>query len=160
MSWEAATEWEAQLRDITWSFDDDEPRFRHDVWRDVFDEGLKSTPLTIQRANPLFSLPLSEEIFRWTAWLAKDALWERYHTLSQIAVLEGEDLKVGGERRPEKDSELLISTQAVNAKVYSAMERDDVERTKTGKVKIHGRTALYWTNAIPGAPLGECPSNL
>ena len=73
----------------------------------MFDEGLKSTPWTIQRANPLFSLPLSEEIFRWTAWLTKDDLWERYHTLSQIAVLEGEDLKVSDERRREKDAGLL-----------------------------------------------------
>ena len=73
----------------------------------MFDEGLKNTRLTTSVADPLFSLPLSEEIFRWTAWLPKDALWERYHTLSQIAVLEGEDLKVSGKRRRVNDAELL-----------------------------------------------------
>lgn len=93
-SWEPATEWEQRLRDITWSFGNDDIRFRHEQWREIFDKQLETNPFSIQSADPLFTLPLGEESFLWTHWLSPDALWERYHTLSQFAVLEGQDLAV------------------------------------------------------------------
>ena len=93
-SWNPTTDWEAKLKEITWSYGSDAPRFRHEEWRQVFQSQLESTPFTIQSADPLFSLPLGEEDFGFTHWLSPDAVWERYHTLSQLAVMEGKQLKV------------------------------------------------------------------
>ena len=93
-SWTPTTAWESKLKAIIWSFSDDSPRFRHEQWQKVFDDRLKSTPLTIQAADPLFSLPLGHESEKFTYWLSKDAIWERFHTLSHIAVLKGEELEV------------------------------------------------------------------
>ena len=90
-----STAWEGKLKDLIWSLDDNQPRFRHEKWRAVFDEQLRSTPLTITAfANPLFSLPLGEHEEKWTVWLSKEAVWDRFNTLSQIAVLEGEEREV------------------------------------------------------------------
>ena len=94
LSWTPTTGWEAKLKEIIWSYDDKTPRFRHEVWRKVFDEQLKSSPFTIQSADPLFSLPLGEESEKFVVWLDKDAIWERFHTISHIAVLEGNELEV------------------------------------------------------------------
>ena len=93
-SWSPTTEWEAKLKAIIWSLEDDSPRFRHQQWQRVFDSRLKSTPLTIQAADPLFSLPLGYESEKFTYWLSKEAIWARFHTLSHIVVLEGEQLEV------------------------------------------------------------------
>ena len=82
------------MKDITWSFDDDHPRFRHEQWQQVFEKQLRSTPFSIQSADPLFSLPLGEDFVNFTYWLSPEAVWKRYHSLSQIAVLEGEELEV------------------------------------------------------------------
>ncbi|KAL8634094.1 hypothetical protein Q9189_000013, partial [Teloschistes chrysophthalmus] len=91
-SWEPRTAWEAKMKDIIWSYDDQHPRFRHEEWRQVFDKQLSSTPFTIQAADPLFSLPLGEDSTEFTCWLSPQAIWDRFHSLSQIAVLEGEEL--------------------------------------------------------------------
>ena len=62
-SWEPTTKWEAKLKGITWASGDDHPRFRHEKWRQVFEKQLlESTPLTIQAADPLFSLPLGGRV--------------------------------------------------------------------------------------------------
>ena len=82
------------MKDIMWSFDDQHPRFRHESWREVFDKQLSSNPFTIQSTDPLFSLPLGEDSVNFTYWLTTEAVWERFHSLSQIAVLEGEELQV------------------------------------------------------------------
>jgi hypothetical protein len=89
------TKWEANLNDFIWTFEDDAPRFRNAKWKAVFDNQIKSTPLTITAfASPLFSLPLGEDVVKWTVWLTKENIWKRFSTLSQIAVLEGEALEV------------------------------------------------------------------
>lgn len=88
------TKWESTIRDITWSFDDDFSRFRHEKWRKCFDDQLASSPLSLVSADPLFSLPLGEGNVKFESWLSRDDVWERYRTLSQIAVLEGEKLEV------------------------------------------------------------------
>ena len=93
--WKPSTEWEGKMKAITWTFDDREPRFRHNEWSKVFDNQLKDTPWTITGANPLFSLPLGEHSIKWTVWLSKDAVWERFRTISHIANLKGEQLEVG-----------------------------------------------------------------
>ncbi|MCJ1461325.1 hypothetical protein MMC28_011707 [Mycoblastus sanguinarius] len=93
-SWTPTTEWEAKMKDITWSFGNNVARLRHEKWKEVFEKQLKSTPFSIQAANPLFSLPLGEESVTFTHRLSREAIWERYQTLSQFAVLEGEELAV------------------------------------------------------------------
>jgi len=84
---------------MTWSFDDSQPRFRHEKWRQVFEKQLASTPFTIQSADPLFSLPLGEASEKFAYRLSPKAIWDRYHSLSQISVLQGEQLTVGENRR-------------------------------------------------------------
>lgn len=77
------------------SLDDNEPRFRHEKWRKVFDDQLKATPLSLLvAADPLFSLPLGENEESFERWLSKDQIWDRFNTLSQIATLEGENREV------------------------------------------------------------------
>lgn len=91
----SSTSWEARLKDILWSYDDGKPRFRHERWRNVFDEQIRSGPLSITlTANPLFALPLGEHRHRWTVWLTREAIWNRFRTQSQIAVLPDEESRV------------------------------------------------------------------
>ena len=82
------------MKDIMWSFEDQHPRFRHETWKEVFDKQLSTTPFTIQFADPLFSLPLGEDSVKFTYWLTREAVWERFHSISYIAVLEGQVLAV------------------------------------------------------------------
>ena len=44
--------------------------------------------------DPLFSMPLGVNEEGWTVWLTREAVWERYRTLGQVAILEGEELAV------------------------------------------------------------------
>lgn len=39
-------------------------------------------------------MPLGENREEWTVWLGKEAVWDRYRTLGQVAMLEGEELAV------------------------------------------------------------------
>ncbi|KAL9606690.1 MAG: hypothetical protein Q9179_000130 [Wetmoreana sp. 5 TL-2023] len=134
-SWQPRTTWEATLKEIMWSYDDDHPRFRHEKWRRVFDKQLSSTPFTIQAADPLFSLPLGEDSVEFTCWMRPEAIWNRYRSLSQIAVLEGEELA------------------SVKEKVFAAMGAPDAEKNRDGELPLHGRTVYAWTSSVPGAPL-------
>ncbi|OCK78826.1 S-adenosyl-L-methionine-dependent methyltransferase [Lepidopterella palustris CBS 459.81] len=127
-----STAWEAKLRDLIWAFDDHQPRFRHGKWKHVFDDQIKSTPLTMTAlANPLFSLPLGEQEIKWTVWLSKDDVWKRYCTLSQIAIQKGEE---------------LASTKHA---FDDAINGDDVEMNEKGEVALHGITFFAWTSKIP-----------
>ena len=80
ISWKPTTEWEGKLKDIVWSFGNEDVRFRHEQWRKVFEKQLESTPFSIFAADPLFSLPLGEESVRFTQWLSPRAIWDRYHS--------------------------------------------------------------------------------
>ena len=82
------------MKDIVWSCDDQQPRFRHEKWRQVFDKQISSNPFTIQAADPFFSLPIGEGSTEFVYWLHPEAIWERFRSLSQIAILEGEELAV------------------------------------------------------------------
>lgn len=83
------------MKEFVWSCDDQHPRFRHERWRQVFEKQVSSTPFTIQAADPLFSLPLGDDSDEFVYWLRPEAIWDRFRSLSQIAVLEGEKLAVG-----------------------------------------------------------------
>lgn len=92
----ATTDWEAKVHDLTWTFKDDAPRYRHEEWRKVFEQQSKSTPLSLLIAgDQFFSLPLAEAKEQFEVRLPKEKVWERYNTLSHISVLEGEERKVG-----------------------------------------------------------------
>jgi len=91
------TQWEGKSKAICRSFWNPSVRKVHEAWQDVFQKQLDSTPLTIQTANPRFSLPLEIEHFPFTHWLSRDALWDRFRTSSYISVLEGETLAVSCE---------------------------------------------------------------
>ena len=45
---------------------------------------------------------------KWTVWLTKDAIWERFHTISHIANLHGDELEVS-QAKPQVDMLILIS---------------------------------------------------
>ncbi|KAL8726044.1 MAG: hypothetical protein Q9166_006959 [cf. Caloplaca sp. 2 TL-2023] len=136
-SWNPRTKWEATMKEIMWSYDDQHPRFRHEGWRKVFEKQLSSTPFTIQAADPIFSLPLGEDSVEFTHWLPPEAIWERFHSLSQIAVLKDEELA------------------AVKEKVFAAMSSSDAERNSKGELPLHGRVVHAWTRSIPGVPIKE-----
>lgn len=132
-AWQCSTQWEQKMKNITWSFDDGVPRFRHQRWKDVFEAQVDSTPLqalvdTFNHDMPKFSLPLGEEVVKWTVWLPDEAVWERYLTLSQIAVLERDD------------------KERVKRQVFEAMKGKDVERNDKGEVCVHGATYFAWTS--------------
>ncbi|KAL8821571.1 MAG: hypothetical protein Q9223_000415 [Gallowayella weberi] len=135
--WEPRTKWEATLKDIMWSYDDRQPRFRHEAWRKVFEKQLSSTPFTIQAADPLFSLPIGEDSIDFTHWLSPETIWERFRSLSQIAVLEHEELL------------------GVKDRALAAMGASDVERSGKGELPLHGRVVYAWTSSVPGAPIKE-----
>jgi len=135
LAWIPTSQWEQKLKDIIWSLEDGHPRFRNLRWRDVFEKQQDTTPLqalkdTFTHHLPLFSLPLGEEDIKWTVWLTDEGIWNRYSTLSQIAVLEGAE------------------REEVRAKVFDALKGGDVERNAKGEVAVHGVTHLAWTSRV------------
>ena len=126
-SW-AMSGWEAAARDLTWTFDDHKPRYRHEEWKQVFDNQLKNNP-----AEPLFSTPLGEGSVPFEIQLSKEDVWKRYRTISHIAVLEGEKLEV------------------TRKAFFKAL--DDAQADEHGRVVVHGHTVFAWTTRIPSEPL-------
>jgi hypothetical protein len=119
------------MKDIVMSFDDGEPRFRHQKWKNVFEAKKDTTQLqTLTHRLPQFSLPLGEETVRWTVWLTEEGVWERYLTLSQIAVLKGAE------------------REKVKKEVFEALKGEDVEKSENGQVALHGVTYFAWTSRV------------
>lgn len=123
------------MNDLIWSLDDGLPRFRHQKWKEVFQQQLPGNPLqaladTLTNQLPRFSLPIGEQTSQWTVWLTEDALWSRLSTLSQIAVLKGE----------QKEAAVNVFNEA--------MQSDDVERNSDGEIALHGVTYFAWTDRI------------
>lgn len=79
----------------------------------------------------MFALPLGENVEEWTVWLSEEAIWQRFGTLSQIAVLEG------GEK------------ERVKREFDEALRGGDVERNERGEIAMHGMTVAVWTTKIP-----------
>lgn len=134
-SWPKSTAWEEKMNDLTWTFDDTNPRFRHEKWRQAFESQLDTTPLqtlkdTFTHHMPTFSLPLGEDKVEWTVWLTEEQLWDRYSTLSQISVLDGED------------------RAKVRGQLSEFLKGDDVERNAKDEVAVHGVTFFAWTSRI------------
>jgi hypothetical protein len=119
--------WETAARDLTWTFDDHKPRYRHEEWKQVFDGQLKNNP-----AEPLFSIPLVEGSVPFEIQLSKEDVWKRYRTISHIAVLEGEKL------------------EATRKAFFKAL--DDAQTDEHGRVAVHGHTVFASTTKIPSEP--------
>jgi len=134
-SWTIHEGWEKAMRDVVWTFDDDSPRFRHEKWRQVFDEQNASNPLTLHFADPLFGLPIGEDSVEFTSWLSKEDIWSRLRTLSQFAILEGEEL------------------EKVRKAFEESLKSEGTEVNEDGRFALHGRTVFYWTSRIPSEPI-------
>ncbi|KAL8843629.1 MAG: hypothetical protein Q9170_000133 [Blastenia crenularia] len=96
---------------------------------------VSSNPFTIQAADPLFSLPLGEDSAEFVDWLRPEAIWDRFRSLSQITILEGEELA------------------SVEDKISAAMNAPDIEKNDKGELPLHRRVIYAWTSSIPGASL-------
>ncbi|KAI8961420.1 S-adenosyl-L-methionine-dependent methyltransferase [Daldinia sp. FL1419] len=134
-SWQATTKWEQKINNFIWSLDDGLPRFRHQKWKDVFDQQLPGNPIQVIKDTftdqlPRFSLPLGEDSTKWTVWLSEEALASRLNTLSQIAVLRGD----------ERDAWVKF--------FQAAIQGDDVERNEKGEIAVHGVTFFAWTDRL------------
>ena len=136
-SWNVHDGWEKTMRDVVWTFDDDQPRFRHEKWRQVFDDQNASNPLTLHFADPLFGLPLGEDSVEFTSWLSKEDIWARLRTLSQFAVLEGEEL------------------EKLRMTFEEGLKSEGTETDEEGRLAVHGRTVFFWASKIPAAPLNS-----
>ena len=152
-SWHPTTKWEAKLKDMTWSWGNETPRFRHEQWREVFDKQLESTPFTIETAEILFSLPISEHFDIFTHWVNENAMWDRYHTLSQFSVMNGEQLEVFVTESMCRLFLVKLFRQEVKAQVYRTLNDKDVEVNETRDIALHGRIIFAWTTAVLRLPL-------
>ena len=123
------------MQTLTWSFDDQSPRFRHEKWKKVFEDQNQTSLLSMTTSETLFGLPLGEIKVPFETWSSKDEIWKRYRTLSQIAVLEGEEL------------------ENVKKTFWNAIDSPDTKVDSQGRVAIHGTTFLAWTSRIPVEPL-------
>ncbi|KAF6839920.1 putative SAM dependent methyltransferase [Colletotrichum plurivorum] len=137
--WKASTPWEQSLNELVFSLGSDgQPRFRDFVFKDVFDRQLDSNPLRAVaevvleggRKMPLFSVPVGEERVPFVVWLTPEALWNRLRTLSQVAVLQGEQATAF------KDSFDKI------------LSGETVEKNEKGEVALHGVTYFAWTSRL------------
>ena len=142
--WTPSSEWERKLKELTWSFGNDDVRFRHEEWRQVFEKQLDTSPFSIHAANPLFSLPLGEGCAKWTHWLSREATWDRYRTLSQFAVLQGEESAVGQQSFENKKSKYLRYTLHAE---HEAKAPEDYVSTRCG-TKRRWLLCCAWTNIL------------
>ena len=144
------TEWEQKAQALTWSFQDDQARFRHLQWRKVFEDQSKSTPLSlIIASDQYFALPLGEEKEPFEIWLTREKIWERYATISHIAVLEGEEREVSNNPELYGRTGRLTKSQRTYKTFMDALNSPEVEANEKGEVAVHGNTFIVWTSKIP-----------
>ncbi|KAI5466158.1 S-adenosyl-L-methionine-dependent methyltransferase [Mariannaea sp. PMI_226] len=123
-TWPASTEWEEQLRTLSFSGQsDEEPRFRHLQWREVFERQTRVE-------KPLFSTPIQEDRVEWSVKLTRNGLWDRINTLSWNAVREGDARR----EFEEKFDQILKESERA---------KDD-----ENNVEIHGCTFFAWTKRL------------
>jgi hypothetical protein len=123
------------MRDLIWTFNDDAPRFRHEKWKKVFDDQNATNPLSALSTAPLFGLPIGESTVAFETWLPKEDIWQRFRTLSQIAILDGGHL------------------EKVRGQFFEAINSEDTVMDQDGRVLVHGRTYFAWASRIPDVPL-------
>ena len=101
----------------------------------MFDKELPFNPIQVvkdivKQDFPKFSVPIGENSIKFITWLTEDALWSRFNTLSQIAVLKGEE------------REAAVRT------FKEALQGDDVEKNDKGEIAVHGVTYFIWTDRM------------
>lgn len=151
----ASTAWEKVAHELNFAIaeesGDDQPRFRHQEWRKVFDEQIKVTPLTILKASDdqLFSLPIGEHVEPFEVALPVEDAWKRFRTLGQISVIEGERLEVCRSVFNLCREQQANDSQRAKKTFMDAINGEDVEKNENGDVIIHGNSYAYWTSKIP-----------
>lgn len=126
-SWPSPTGWEKELLDLNFNEKaDKEPRFRHQVWKQVFERQAKAE-------KPFFSTPIETDKVPWSVWLTPEALWGRFNTLSWNALREGEERRVF---REKYDKIVKEGGGEVNDK---------------GEIELHGCTFIVWISRLDGA---------
>ncbi|KAG7109813.1 putative methyltransferase C25B8.09 like protein [Verticillium longisporum] len=142
-AWTASTQWEQRLNELIHSLDGDgQARFRNDAWRACFDSqaanplktvagyGLPGLATADDGKAPWFSVPIGEDSVPFTVWLTEEALWKRLSTLSQVAVLDGDELS------------------RFRARLAEMLREESVERNDKGEVALHGKTFFAWTSRL------------
>ncbi|KAH7023081.1 S-adenosyl-L-methionine-dependent methyltransferase [Ilyonectria destructans] len=120
-SWPAATTWEHELGELSFSgHSDGQPRFRHLQWRKVFD-------LQAESEEALFSTPIGTERVQWSVWLTPEGLWDRINTLSWNAIREGE------------------AKREFREKFDKILKGGDGKWNDKGEIEFHGSTFFAWT---------------
>ena len=133
--WQIHEGWESTMRDVMHELQDDQPRFRDQQWKKVFDEQGRSNPLTLHFADPIFGLPVGEESFDFVRWLPKEDVWKTFTTYSQVANLD------------------LDRLAEVEKTFSEAIDSAQTEVDDQGRVAVHGKTVIAWTSSIPDGPL-------
>ncbi|KAH8703799.1 putative 2-heptaprenyl-1,4-naphthoquinone methyltransferase [Talaromyces proteolyticus] len=114
------TKWEIVIKEEIWHHDDSLPRYRHGLWKAVFDE----------QNQVYFKSPIEEKSDPFTYYMTLEALWSRLQTFSQFANLGEEDFKKLKERFDD------------------ALSGEDVPRNEAGDVAVHGKTQYAWAKAV------------
>lgn len=135
MSWNIHDGWETTMRDEMHKLDDGHPRFRDMQWQKVFDEQGASNPLSLHASDPLFGLPIGQELFDYCRLLTKDDCWKVLETHSMIANLNH------------------IDTSTLESKFRKAIDSPSTKTHANGKVEMHGKTLIAWASKIPDVPL-------
>ncbi|KAL4730424.1 hypothetical protein ACLX1H_002458 [Fusarium chlamydosporum] len=123
-SWPAPTTWEKELLDLNFNEKaDDEPRFRHSVWKQVFERQAKAE-------KPFFSTPIETDKVPWSVWLTPEALWDRFNTLSWNALREGDERRLFRE------------------KYDKIVKEGGGEFNDKGEIELHGCTYIVWVSRL------------
>lgn len=133
--WEIYGGWEGEMRDVMWSLEDGQDRFRDMKWKDIFGEQGRSNPISLHAGTLLFGLPIGEETFDFVRWLSKDDAWKAFQTYSQVANLDTTRLA------------------EVEKTFWEAISASDTETDGQGRVAVHGKTYIAWTSSVPDDPL-------
>ncbi|KAG8674509.1 hypothetical protein FPOAC1_000477 [Fusarium poae] len=125
-NWPSPTGWEKELLDLNFNEKaDNEPRFRHQVWKQVFERQAKAD-------KPFFSTPIETDKVPWSVWLTPEALWDRFNTLSWNALREGEERRVFRE------------------KYDKIVKEGGGEFNDKGEIELHGCTFIVWISRLDG----------
>ncbi|QPC66159.1 hypothetical protein HYE67_008390 [Fusarium culmorum] len=125
-SWPSPTGWEKELLDLNFNEKaDKEPRFRHQVWKQVFERQAKAE-------KPFFSTPIETDKVPWSVWLTPEALWDRFNTLSWNALREGEERRVFRE------------------KYDKIVKEGGGEINDKGEIELHGCTFIVCISRLDG----------
>jgi len=120
------------MREVVHTFQDETPRFREGKWKQVFD---KQGGIGIDPLAPKFSWPIGEGSVEYEHRLRLDAIWSRLKTLSQIVILEGDEL------------------EKVKRAFFDAAETEQADQD--GRIAAHGRTYFFWTSRLPDESSGS-----